>query len=123
MNSESKQKLQKKAASRGISESNGYERHILFCGQSGCCKNRDEAKTALKTLNKGAKKLRDDGIKVYVTQVECLKLCSNGPLAVVYPEGVWYGRVTPEVSARIVEEHLREGEVVEENVFARNPLE
>ena len=74
MNSTERKKLEKKAASRGISENGGYVRHVLFCGQSGCCKNRDEAKAAMKILNKGAKKLRDDGIKIYVSEVECLKL-------------------------------------------------
>ena len=123
MNPEQRKKLEKKAASRGISEQNGYERHILFCAQSGCCKDRDEAKAALKILNRGAKKLKEEGVKVYVTEVECLKLCQHGPLAVVYPEGIWYGRVTPEVSARIVEEHLGAGEAVEDAVFARNPLD
>ncbi len=123
MNTEQLKKLEKKAASRGISQENGYERHVLFCGQSGCCKDHNEAKAALKVLNKGAKKLKEDGVKVYVTEVECLKLCQNGPIAVVYPDGVWYGRVTPEICARIVEEHLGAGEVVEDAVFARNRLE
>ena len=126
MTSEQRKKLAKKADSRGIgaqSKSGGYGRHVLICTQSGCCKDKDEAKETGKTLNKACKKLKDDGISVYVTEVECLNFCQNGPLMVVYPEGDWYGRVTPDACAQIVERHLRAGEAVEEFVFARNPLD
>ena len=119
MTSEERKKLEMKAASRGIEQ---IERHVLLCAQSGCCKSRDEAKATRKTLNKTCKKLKTEGIAVCVTEVDCLKLCCNGPLLVVYPEGVWYGRVTPEVCERICEMHFREGEVVEDAEFARNPL-
>ena len=126
MTSQERKKLEKKAESRGIgaqSKTGGYKSHVLICTQSGCCKDRDEAKTTMKTLNKACKKLKADGINVYVTEVECLRFCQNGPLMVVYPEGVWYGRVTPQACEAIVETHLREGEIAEEFQFARNPLE
>ena len=125
MNSEQRVKLEKKAASRGIGaegKSGGYARHVLVCSRSGCCKDRDEAKATRKTLNKAVKNLKADGINVYVTEVECLKLCQNGPLMVVYPEGVWYGRVTPQACEKIVETHLRGGEIAEDWAFANNPL-
>lgn len=125
MKPEERKKLEKKAASRGIgaqSKTGGYSRHVLLCAQSGCCKDKDEAKATRKTLNKACKKLRDEGVEVYVTEVECLRFCQNGPLMVVYPEGDWYGRVTPEACERIAGEHLRDGEPVEDWVFARNPL-
>ena len=123
MTSEQRKKLEKKAVSRGIGANGGYSRHVLLCTQSGCCKDKDEAKATRKTLNREFKKLKADGVTVYVTEVGCLRFCQNGPLMVVYPEGTWYGRVTPEVCQRVFEEHLRDGEPVEEYVFARNPLE
>ena len=126
MDSQQRKKLQKKADSRGVGEQSatgGYGRHVLICTRSGCCKDKDEAKATMKTLNKACKQLRDDGVSVYVTEVECLKFCQNGPLLVVYPEGIWYGRVSPDACAQIVESHFRDGEPVEEWAFASNPLE
>ena len=52
-------------------------------------------------------------------ETPCLGTCTGGPIVVVYPEGIWYGGVTPELLERIVVEHLKEGRVVEEAVFFR----
>jgi (2Fe-2S) ferredoxin len=46
-------------------------------------------------------------------------VCSGGPIVVVYPDGVWYGRVTPQLLERIVVEHLCHNRVVEDAVFYR----
>jgi (2Fe-2S) ferredoxin len=52
-------------------------------------------------------------------ETPCLGVCDGGPIVVVYPEGVWYAGVTPELLERIVVEHLRDGRVVEDAVFHR----
>ena len=52
-------------------------------------------------------------------ETPCLGVCAGGPIIVVYPEGIWYGGVTPRLLERIVVEHLKNGHVVEEAVFHR----
>ena len=59
---------------------------------------------------------------VYRTKCDCLRVCIDGPIAVVYPEGAWYRRVTVENVERIIQEHLIGGRVVGELCFARDDL-
>jgi (2Fe-2S) ferredoxin len=97
-----------------------YARHVLVCTGGFCSPNRRGR--ALYSLL--ASLLQREGLLFGATRVKrgetpCLGVCAGGPIVVVYPEGVWYGRVTPEMLERIVVEHLKGGRVVEESVFHR----
>ena len=60
--------------------------------------------------------------KVRVNKAGCLDRCEEGPVAVVYPEGVWYTYVDKEDIDEIVESHLRDGKIVERLLLASEPV-
>lgn len=103
-----------------------YGRHILICADQTKpkCAPRDLTVRAWTALKRQLRRLgidRGEGC-VYRSKVNCLRVCRQGPIAVVYPDGTWYHSAQGEVLDRIVREHIVGGQPVEEYVFATNPL-
>lgn len=95
-----------------------FQRHVFFClnqrteGQACCAQHQaqvafDHCKQRIKALG-----LAGPG-QVRVNKAGCLDRCAGGPVAVVYPEGVWYSYVDLQDIDDIVTSHLRDGQVVE----------
>lgn len=95
-----------------------YQRHIFFClnerkgGEESCAPHR-----AQEAFDRCKAHVKDAGLlgagKVRVNKAGCLDRCSGGPIAVVYPEAVWYTYVDEQDIDEIVESHLKNGTVVE----------
>lgn len=103
----------------------GTRRHIFLCCEATkpkCC----AAEVSAASWEHLKKRLKERGLAeqggVQRTRANCLRLCTQGPVAVVYPEGTWYGQCTPEVLDQIVERHLVHGEIVAEHVIHSEPL-
>ncbi len=99
-----------------------YRHHVFFCTNQRddgreCCQRfgaseiRDYAKQRIKALGLQVQEGGKKGVRI--NSAGCLDRCSEGPVLVVYPEGVWYSYIDREDVDEIIDEHLTHGRVVE----------
>jgi (2Fe-2S) ferredoxin len=106
------------------------QRHIFICADQTkplCC-SKEESLEAWNYLKKRLAELKLDQPTetqpncTFRTKANCLRVCTQGPILVVYPDGVWYHSATPTVIERILQEHILGSQVVKEYVFLTHPL-
>jgi sirohydrochlorin cobaltochelatase len=88
--------------------------HVLVCAHKHCVKRG--GREAGRELKRALKELPHER-RAMITAVDCLDQCDDGPVVIVYPDGVWYGAVDEKAAREIAEEHVGRGRLVERKIL------
>ena len=109
-------KVRKIVAEEGekLAKKTGYRKQILVCGGTGCTSSGSK-----KVIEALESELKKQGLEkeVLVVKTGCFGLCALGPIMIVYPEGAFYSQATPEGVIRIVDEHIKKGNIVKDLLY------
>ncbi len=103
-------------------------KHLLLCAtptKKKCFKGNEGEKT-WERLKKILKKFEIDhptkNIHILRSKADCLRICKNGPILLVWPDGIWYEKVSPEKISEIFNSHIVHGKPIERWIFKKTPF-
>ncbi len=109
-------KVRKLVAEEGekLAKKTGYRKQILVCGGTGCTSSGSK-----KVIEALESELKKQGLEkeVLVVKTGCFGLCALGPIMIVYPEGAFYAQATPEGVIRVVDEHIKKGNICKDLLY------
>ena len=113
---------------RDLKMTKWVNKHLLLCAtptKQKCFKGNEGQKT-WECLKKTLKKFENDpstkNVHILRSKADCLRVCKNGPILLIWPDGIWYEKVSPEKISEIFTSHIINGKPIEKWIFKKTPF-